>query len=274
MSEFRTMAGILLTIFAMSTTNLSYAESDDMTLHQELERVANLKIFFGHQSVGINLLDGIKKLSVTSGVPLHIVELKSANEVGKAMIAQTFLAENGYPLKKISNFQLAFGPKQSNLDVALMKFCFIDFTANTDAKSLFASYKTSIEALQSKNPGTTFVHVTAPLTIVEGGLKARIKHFLNLAPLYGTIENLRREEYNKLIRETYMGREPVFDLARIESTAKSGKVETVKWDGINIPVLTPGYSSDGGHLNDSGKIVAARELVSVLASIQKQKSSK
>jgi len=83
---------------------------------------------------------------------------------------------------------------------------------------------------------------------------------------------MRREEYNSLLRKAYQGREPFFDLARIESTTPEGTTETVKWKGSVVPVMNPIYTNDGGHLNDAGKIRAARELVSVLAGIPNHKA--
>jgi hypothetical protein len=171
------------------------------------------------------------------------------------------------PLKKLKSFAQVMGQSRTAPDIALMKFCFVDFTADTDVKALFASYRATIESLRAQHPGTTFLHVTAPLTTVEGGLKARMKYLMGTAPLYGTLENMRREEYNTLLRQTYQGREPLFDLARVESSHADGTAEAVKWQGSAVPVLIQEYSDDGGHLNDIGKDRAARELITVLAGI-------
>ena len=137
---------------------------------------------------------------------------------------------------------------------------------HTDVKALFARYRATIDDLRTKNPGTTFVHVTAPLTVVQGGVKENLKRLLGRAP-YGTIENMRREEYNTLLRQAYREREPIFDLARVESTAPDGTVVTTEWKGSVAPAMAPAYTDDGGHLNAAGKLRAARELVSVLAAI-------
>ena len=263
----RVVISTLLAVATFGTTTLAYSAADDANLRADLERVAQRRIFFGHQSIGVNILEGIGLLSQMAGVPIHIKEVKTASEVKQAMIGQTFLAENGYPFKKLKSFEDAMDPKPIGLDVALMKFCFVDFTAETDVKTLFASYRSTIDALRAKNPGVTFVHVTAPLTVVGGGLKAKVKYFFGYAPLYGTLENMRREEYNTLLRQTYKGREPIFDLAQVESTTSDGVAETVKWKGKVVPVLIPAYSSDGAHLSTAGKLRAARELISVLAAI-------
>ena len=96
--------------------------------------------------------------------------------------------------------------------------------------------------------------------------KAWLKRLFGRAP-YGTVENLRREEYNALLRAAYQGREPIFDLARLESTAPDGAAVTVQWQGRAAPAMDPAYSDDGGHLNATGRLRAARELVSVLAAL-------
>jgi lysophospholipase L1-like esterase len=106
--------------------------------------------------------------------------------------------------------------------------------------------------------------VTLPLTTVQTGLKAFAKRLLGRAP-YGTVENVRREEYNELLRAAYAGREPLFDLARIESTAPDGSAVRVRWQGAVAPALAAQYTDDGGHLNVEGRRRAARELIAVLA---------
>jgi hypothetical protein len=82
---------------------------------------------------------------------------------------------------------------------------------------------------------------------------------------------VRRDEYNRLLRATYAGREPVFDLARVESTAPDGTRVTVTWNGITAPALSPAYTDDGGHLNARGRLAAAREFLTVLAQASSQK---
>ena len=201
-------------------------------------------VYFGHQSVGANILQGVKEL----GAPLAIKD--------------EFLPENGEPLRKLENFAKAVG-EGSHYDIALMKFCYVDIDAGTDVQALFARYRATIAELQAKNPRTTFVHVTLPLTTIQTGPKALVKRLLGRAP-YGTIENVRRAEYNSLLRRSYGGREPIFDIARIESTAPDGTVASVTWNGSTVPAMAAAYSDDGGHLNAAGRARAAREFLAVL----------
>jgi hypothetical protein len=245
MLRFTLMAALFASTLAV--------QAADGALRADLERIAHAPIYFGHQSVGANILEGVRQLADGAGVPLHI--------------AHGFLAENGEPLRKLASFKSALG-EGSHVDIALMKFCYVDVNSDTDASALFERYRTAIAELRAKNPRTTFVHVTLPLTTAQTGWKALAKRMLGRAP-YGTIENLRREEYNTLLRRAFRGREPIFDLARVESTAPDGTTASVNWNGTSAPVMVAAYTDDGGHLNAKGKLLAARELIAVLAAATK-----
>ena len=218
-------------------------------LASSFSAAAEPRVYFGHQSVGANILQGVKELGPTTGLRLSIKD--------------EFLAENGDPLRKLQNFKAAVG-EGSRFDIALIKFCYVDVDAETDARALFEHYRATIAELRAKNPHTVFVHATLPLTTVQTGPKALVKRVLGRAP-YGTVENVRREEYNRLLRATYAGREPIFDLARLESIAPDGTSVTVSWDGATVPAMSLAYTEDGGHLNAKGRAMAAQEFVRVLA---------
>ena len=236
-----------------SMTNAVHAA--DAHLHASLQRVAHERVFFGHQSVGAQILQGVKELSAKEGVPVFIKD--------------KFVPENGDPVRKLESFK-AFVGTGSKYDVALVKFCYVDIKADTDAAALFDQYRRAINELRASNPRTVFVHATLPLTTVQTGPKAWVKRIIGRSP-YGTVENVKREEYNRLLRATYAGREPIFDLARIESTAPDGTLITVTWNGITAPALSPEYTSDGGHLNARGRLLAAREFLTALAQASSQK---
>ena len=242
---------IVAGLFALSNA----VHAADPILHANLQRVAHERIYFGHQSVGANILQGVKELSSTEGVPVFIKD--------------EFVPENGDPLRKLAAFKASVG-SGSRYDVALVKFCYVDINADTDAAALFDQYRRTLSELRASNPRTVFVHATLPLTTVQAGPKAWVKRMLGRSP-YGTVENVKREEYNRLLRATYAGREPIFDLARIESTAPDGTLVTVTWDGITAPAMSPAYTGDGGHLNALGRTRAAREFIAVLAQAYSQK---
>ena len=80
-------------------------------------------------------------------------------------------------------------------------------------------------------------------------------------------ENAKREEFNQLLRNRYAGEEPVFDLARLESTGPDGQRELHDWNGRRIPAVLPAYTNDGGHLTPDARVRFARELIALLASL-------
>jgi hypothetical protein len=237
----------------------------DDSLRAALERLARERVFFAHQSVGANILEGLERLADAEGVRLRIAELPSAAALEPGTLGHFFVPQNGAPLAKLENFRRALG-QGARVDVALLKFCYVDIDAGTDAAALFERYRATIETLRKANPHTVFVHVTLPLTSAQGGVKALVKRLIGRPP-YGTVENVRREEYNRLLRIAYAGREPVFDLAHIESTAPDGRLVTVAWNGTLVPAMAPEYTDDGGHLNAEGRLRAARALVTVLGAV-------
>jgi len=175
-----------------------------------------------------------------------MVEAPHAAEVPAGTFGHFYVPENGAPLDKLANFEAALGAGAS-IDVALIKFCYVDIDAGTDAAALFARYQATIAELRTQNPHTVFVHVTLPLTAVQTGPMALAKRLLGRAP-YG-----------------YAGREPLFDLARLESHAPDGAAVSVAWDGSIAPAMANAYTDDGGHLNARGRELTARELLRVLA---------
>jgi len=231
----------ILAVTALGTTTLAYSADVDPSLRKDLERIAQKRIYFGHQSVGENLLGGVQQLSTIASIPICVLEIPTANGVKATGLGYTFVARNGDPFQKLKSFEQAMGQQPTMLDIALVKFCFVDITADTDVKAVFARYRTTIDGLKARNPGTTFVHITAPLTTVQSGFKGSLKKLIGRAP-YGAIENIRREEYNELLRQAYWGREPLFDLARVKSTTLDESAVTGEWKGSVAPAMAPAYT--------------------------------
>jgi len=147
----------------------------DTSLRADLQRVAAMRIYFGHQSVGGNILDGVKQLSADTDIPVQVVESRDAQGVSPGTLGHVRVGTNGNPEGKLASFERAIGPAPTNLDVALVKFCYVDFSESTDVKALFSSYVRTVERIQQRNPRLTVIHTTVPLTVVQAGPKA----FLN-----------------------------------------------------------------------------------------------
>lgn len=234
-----------------------------------LEKLSSRRIFFGHQSVGGNILDGVKALPHSAqGVVPRVVEVQTPTEsLAPGTLAHAMVGQNEKPESKIADFErLMDAGLARSTDVAFFKFCYIDINGATDTRALFEKYRVAMEGLKARHPGTTFVHVTAPLTTVQRGAKAWLKELLG-RPVWGVAENVQRETFNELMRKTYAGKEPLFDLARLESTAPDGSRETYELNGQTWPAMVPGYSDDGGHLNAAAQTRLATELLNFLASL-------
>jgi len=262
------VAGTVLGLVAAALgAPASAAEGIDARLREDLESLARRTVIFGHQSVGMNIIDGLAQLSSRGGVPIRIVDVSAAPAAPPGTLAHLFVPENGKPGTKLDSFARALGSlPPGRPDIALVKFCYVDFEPSTDPVALFSRYQETVARLQAATPERRFVHVTAPLSTVQAGPKAWVKRLMGRTP-YGLAENARREEFNDLLRKAYAGRAPVFDLARVESTLPDGTRSTATWNGRTFPVLGAPYTDDGGHLNQVGRLVAARELLTVLASV-------
>jgi hypothetical protein len=78
-------------------------------------------------------------------------------------------------------------------------------------------------------------------------------------------DNIQRNKFNHLLREQYKSYDPIFDLAKIESTFPNGKTCSFTKNGTIYHSLVPAYTNDGGHLNELGGKVVARHLLMFLA---------
>lgn len=258
--------GALMMSLAVTTTLGPSGGSGASGVEEDLATLAGRRVFFGHQSIGANILDGVRELVASRRARLGVVGLEDVGDFPAGTIAHALVGENGRPDLKLDEFaRLLSHAPLSTVDVAMVKFCYADFDSETDPRAVFLRYEESLRRLGEAHPGIAFVHVTVPLTTVQGGPRAFVKRLLGRAP-WGLAENARREEYNALLREAYRGREPILDLAEIESTRPDGTRELVEWNGRSLPALVPAYSDDGSHLNPAGRLRVARAFLRVIAS--------
>lgn len=233
------------------------------------ENLSKKKIFFGHQSVGFNIIDGIKDLQEEhpGKIDLSIMETTDLGNADKGLLAHARVGRNKEPISKINAFESYMKQNKANeLDMAFFKFCYVDVHSETDIHAVFKKYQDTMQVLEEAYPQTTFIHVTTPLRVVQSGIKAKIKKVIG-KPLGGYADNIKRNNYNQLLRETYRENAPIFDLARIESTYPDGTRYYFKKNGKLYNALVPGYTEDGGHLNEIGRKMVAEQLLVYLASL-------
>jgi hypothetical protein len=247
-----------------ATASSAPATSEDLAL------VARSRVFFGHQSVGMNILDAVPAVYAAHGLPAPPVFRGRAapTDLGSGFVLQDYIGQNEDPTGKIRDFEAAMRSGTARqVQVAAMKLCYVDFRADTDVETLFATYRTTMEALERDFPGVVFVKITVPLT-TERGLVDRIKGVVRGTDRFGPAENVRREEFNALLRQEYTGHH-LFDLAELESTAPDGHRVGGDVDGDHYFSLYPGYAADAGHLNAAGaRRIAAAWLHTLATALQ------
>lgn len=248
----------------------------DDALKQDLALLRDHRIYFGHQSVGQNILEGLSELVKEAGeTRFAIADLDKGQSLTAGGIAHAHIGRNLDPRSKCDAFSKTLGTAAPNVphvqyDMAALKFCYLDVDSKTDVASLFAYYKTALESAQAMNPSMVIVYVTVPLKTGMRGRLAGIKRLLGLHNRNDTrndADNLRRAEFNGMLRQAFAGKPGFarFDLAAVESTYPDGSRESFQKDGKTGYRLLNSLSSDGGHLNDLGKRVAAKAFLHALA---------
>lgn len=237
---------------------------------EKLQELSRKKIFFVHQSVGENILDGVRDVMKENGsVKLQIRETVSPADLAAPVLAHARLGKNENPTSKIDAFADAL--KQGlgeRVDVAAVKLCYIDINAGTDVQKLFEHYRSRMAELRKQYPGVVFLHMTVPLGTVQTGPKVWIKKLIG-RQAGGAEANRAREQYNALLRQEYGKREPIYDIALAESTAPDGQRSMFVLDGKPYAALFPGYTTDGGHLNELGRKVAAEQFLIALSGLSR-----
>jgi hypothetical protein len=283
MRKIITLASILFMLTAAACERgeivkdqFSYGDLKNLT-PEKLKPLSQKRVFFGHQSVGNNIMDGIQDiLKENPQIRLSII----ASDKPEVLLPGTFehfnIGKNEDPDSKINAFsKLICEGTGDRADIAFIKFCYVDITASTDVEALFKRYNETMAGLKKDYPNVTFVHFTVPLLnqpakSLKSILKSSLKKLIGKGGdgFYGNSHNIARHRYNELIKVSYEGKEPVFDLARLESIAPDGTVSSFNENGLRILSLCPAYTEDGGHLNDTGRRVIAQQLMLFLAGLK------
>ena len=236
----------------------------------QLERVAGLRIFFGHQSVGGNILDAAPDVFAAAGVTApEIVESEDPAAASGAVILHSFVGRNRDPLGKIAEFdRIMRSGMGDSVDVATLKLCYVDIREGDDINAVFEAYRDTMAALERDYPDVTFLYVTVPLTTEFGGplerAKRRVKDILGRDNLFVPAHNVAREEFNALIRAEFGDSGRLFDIAAVQSTGADGTRQIRSHAGSVYFAMEDLLASDPGHLNpDGGAIVASAFLATV-----------
>ena len=235
--------------------------------------LATRKIYFGHQSVGADIIQGLQELLAgNSHIQLNVVRADNPASVAGPALVESLVGQNGDTKSKAAAFRrVVDNGMGAQGGIAMYKYCFVDFQPGTDPQKMFDEYRATIEAVRAKYPRLTIVHITAPLTTVEPVWKLATKALLG-RPSARDVE-IKRNIFNDLLRKQYSGKDPIFDLAEIESTRPDGSRTFFSKNGLPVYTLAPDYTYDGGHLNARGRRVAAEQWLIMAGTLDKPSST-
>lgn len=251
----------------------SYTQRKDMN---DLETIINSLdgkvIYFGHQSVGSNILDGIQDILSSAGRSLRIQSLEESGP-SDASIYHSYIGRNYHPQEKILDFTSMLNDDLGNkLDIAFMKFCFVDSENQNsdDIEQILRNYIASMSDMEAKFPNITFVYLTMPLTSKRtdfmGWVTNGIKTVLN-KPVIGRDDNIPRNHFNELLRLEKSRTGRLFDIAELQATRADNTKVRFRAAGKDHYAMDPRYTHDGGHLNEEGRRYIAYELLKFLSGL-------
>lgn len=230
-----------------------------------LKKISGQKIYFGHQSVGYNMLSGLEQWEKETGVTIPTMETRDFSNTDGYSLVHFRVGQNKDPYSKIDDFvNLCQKIPKEESSMAFFKFCYVDFHHEADVNAIFENYKTRMMALRDSCRQCRIVLCTVPVTTLQSGPKALVKKIL-AKPLNNARENIRRNAFNEKIRAELAEEFPVFDLARVESTLPDGTDVSFTYEGINYPQLNNRYTVDGGHLNSYGARAVSFNLIAFLS---------
>ncbi|MCW5942397.1 MAG: hypothetical protein KIS66_09210 [Fimbriimonadaceae bacterium] len=213
-----------------------------------LGKVAGLRVFFAHASVGGNIVGGLRSLHEKDPARYRLAVQSAGERPGRTSPGTFYEFDRGNPgaQAKIDLFAryAAGGWAKPNVDAILDKFCYIDPDAD------FGRYTASMEGIERSHSGTVVLYATIPVCTQADEA------------------NDRREAFNERLRTwAKANKKPLLDIADIESHDPSGRANTYARAGRTYRTLFAGYTEDGGHLNAAGSEAVAKGVYSLLAKI-------
>jgi len=237
----------------------------DQIGRDDWQGMSSTVVFFGHQSVGSDILAGMEFLLEKSGQQdFRIATMSQFEQDGQsATLVHARIGRNTRPETKMEEFSAIMDRHGHDVNAALFKFCYVDIGQETDIDSLFSQYMALMEDLASRYPKLKLLHCTVPLTSRQTGVKAWIKKLMQ-RPVRGYADNMARHEINERLRKAF-DQDTVFDLAHWESTYPDGSRSYFTRNNTRYYSLIREYTSDGGHLNEQGREFVAERFLLFLA---------
>ncbi len=225
------------------------------------------KILFGHASVGNNIIEGIRDIIAADNrfEKINIQKLESNHQISAPGFYHFGVRKNGFPKKKCDHFKqmLIENGLGQKVDIAFFKLCYVDIEKDSNIQEIFNYYVDTVESIKRKFPNIRMMHVTTPYYSHKRSLKGFIKRLIK-----PDLHNVKRNEFNNKLIKKYNQSDLIFDLATVESTYPGGSRASFKYNGKTYYSLANEYTYDGGHLNKTGRYLAAKNLFKTLSEIE------
>jgi len=242
------------------------ATSTEDIKEKVFEVLVNEKILFGHASVGNNIVDGIQEMMSADNrfEKINIQKLESEYHISAPGFYHFGVRKNGFPKQKCDHFKqmLIDNGLGHKVDIAFFKLCYVDIEEDANVKEIFDYYVNTMEDVKRKFPNLKILHATVPLYSHGKGIKGFIKSLIK-----PDNHNIKRNEFNEKLIEKYKDSDPIYDLAKVESSYPDGRRSTFKVEGKEYFSLANEYTYDGGHLNKLGRRQAAKNLLKLLSEV-------
>src|SRR5262249_25600299 len=99
------ISNTVLVLALLAPGDLESFREERMLNDQQISSLASRKILFGHQSVGTNILNGIRDMAATDArLKLNIVKSSHPESISGPAIVEFNVGENGNPQSKINAF--------------------------------------------------------------------------------------------------------------------------------------------------------------------------
>ncbi len=240
----------------------------------DFTKLSDKYIYFGHQSLGANILNGIQEIIniQNNGNHFSIISPPLPKHIDSPALYHSYIGTNLDPLSKINAFKnIILNEKLGKvLDIAFFKFCYVDIKKDSDIKAIFTNYKETIEEIQFTYPNLRIIHFTAPIKAHQikfqknlvKGMKYMVKN-----KILGDLDNVKRNQYNQIFRGQFDDNGNLFDLAELECQNNDNTEANFKYGNKNYSCLSIDLTDDGGHLNHQGQLKIGSDLLKFLIKI-------
>ncbi|MEN6357884.1 MAG: hypothetical protein ABFD83_12475 [Armatimonadota bacterium] len=226
----------------------------DKTPQSVMDSVGRQKWFFTHASVGANMIDGMNdlhsmnknryQLTVSSVGYSGMQASAPPSPTTSGCIYECNRGNPGWSSKFtiFDNSVRLAGWRYPSVDLCMDKLCYIDQNASA------SQYLSVMSGLETYSPKTIFVYTTMPLMTSEDS------------------DNVLRNQYNDAVRAyCCINKKLLLDIADIEAHDPNGVEQTFQYGGNTYQRLFSSYTSDGGHLNSTGRQRVAKGWYAVAA---------